>query len=202
MAQKNNYRNLKYKLTDDDTIAFNQFFIRHSEAGRKTVFQQKILFPIMTVIVIPMLYFFKFTTSIVVGAGALLVAASIYMFIFADRLIMKQQEKSINKSSYSLNTLYKDDIVLEFGDEDVHSLSENMDSSFGYDKIVKVSRTLNGMYIWLDENSAMPVPESAFNKADGMSALFSFLKEKCPDAVFEEFDEKYERLIQNKRNRK
>lgn len=198
MAQKNNYRNLKYQLTDDDTIAFNKFFIMHSETGKKTVFQQKIIFPILTLIVVPMLYFFKFNIKIVIGCAVLMVVASIYMLFYAQKMILKQQEKAVNKASFSLDSLHRD-IVLEFRDDDVYSFYEDRESSFGYDRIVKVSRTGNGMYIWLDERSAMPVPESAFNKAEGMNSLFSFLKEKCPDADFEEFDERYERTIKNKK---
>lgn len=187
MATRNNFKDLKYVLTDEDTIAFNKHYLLHSKAGKKMILEQKIIFPILTVVVFAMMRFFKFGNTLTYVVVGLLALASVYVLINAQNMLLKQQEKAVKKAAYSLESINREESILKFRDENIYSSYEGAESEIEYEKIFKISMAETGIYLWISETSAMPIPASAFPREEGMPKLFDFLKEKCSDAIFEDY---------------
>ena len=187
MATRNNFKDLKYVLTDEDTIAFNKHYLLHSKAGKKMIMEQRIIFPVLTVVVFAMMRFFKFGNTLTLVVVGLLAAASVYVLFNAEKMLIKQQEKAVRKAAFNLESINKEESILKFRDENIYSSYEGAESEIEYDKIFKVSMSETGIYLWISETSAMPIPVSAFPREEGMPKLFDYLKEKCPDATFEDY---------------
>lgn len=189
MANRRNFTNLKYVLTDEDTIAFNKHYILHSKQGKKMITEQRVIFPILTLVVYAMMTFFKFTNTLTLVVTGLLAAASVYVGINAKNMLLKQQEKLVKKGAYNLESVHRSEAVLDFKDDVIYSSYEGSEKDIDYGEIWKVTMSDRGLYLWLSETVAMPIPISAFPREEGMGKLFELLKEKCENATFEDYSE-------------
>ena len=188
MASKKNFKDLNYHLTDEDTIAFNRFYIKTTKMGHRAVTEQKIIFPALIIIAWLMEYIFKASrTFMLITLGGMAIGA-IYVWINAERILLKQQEKKIRQAAYSLDSLHGSPVVLEFRDDEIYTFYEDNEVVIGYGDVHKVSKTNEALYLWMNETTALPIPQSAFTVPGLMDMLYSYLQEKCPDSEFEEFD--------------
>lgn len=184
MASKKDFKELRFVLTDDDTIAFNQHYILNSKFGSKLIWRQRLIFPLFLAIYIPIMLALKADPKVFKIGAIVLVLACIIVGVLAKTIVLRQQARTVRNASYSLDRIHARETVLKFNDEGIEAFYEGSNQTFDYIKVWKVSLTESGIYIWMDETTAMPVPASAFMKPGEMVSLFEFLKGKCLNAEF------------------
>lgn len=182
MAQKKNLREISYILNDDDLIAFNQYFILNSKFGSKLIWRQRLIFPAFLLIFLGITYGFKSEHRIVVGGAILLGALSLFYFFYAKKLVLKQQARAVRNSANDLSRIHVNETIMRFEEEEFEAVYAEGDQFFKYSDVYKLSYTENGIYIWMNEEMAIPISKSAFSRPGDMKELFEFLVNKCTNA--------------------
>lgn len=185
MAKKKDFKEVKFILNDDDTIAFNQYYIANSKTGKRIVWRQRLIFPLFIVIYVPIMKAFKADPKVFNIGLCILIAASVIVGLLAKRIVMKQQEKAVRNASYSLDRIHAEETILQFKEEAIDAYYGGENQSIDYKSVWRLSLTDRGIYIWLNEATAMPIPNSAFSRPGEMIELFKYLIERCVNAEYD-----------------
>ena len=183
MANKNRtFKNLTFTLTDDDTLAFNIYFLKNTKAGQKEIWKQRLTFLPIVIGYFALMLILKYDNQGVWFFGGVLVAVAIAYAIVAERIIVKHQEKEIKKNTYNLENVHTEPTHIDCGAESLSVTYKDNSETFEYSDIVRVTRTTAAIYVWVSDIVAVQIPSRAFKNEASRDSLFEFFKENCTNA--------------------
>jgi hypothetical protein len=113
----------------------------------------------------------------------------IYGAVFAERNVLKQQERAIDASSNDLERVHPVTNTIRFDEEAFTSSSGENETSFNYSDIKLVDLTETAIYVWMSDRMIMTLPLHAFSDMDDMKDLYKWIKSKIDGADDAESDE-------------
>lgn len=174
MARKHNFRDVSFSLSDEDQIRFNDYYVHNSAAGKRSIWFQKLMVPVMTVLFIFFMKNAHASNKLLVGGTLLLVFLSVVMWRKADETVTAQQFRSMEGPGRDQGSReYK----MVFGDEAVEITFNGVSKEIPYAKIVKISKSEDCLYMWLDKRMVFPIPKRAFDRDTDIDDLYGFLVE-------------------------
>ena len=106
MATKKNPRIVKFVLTDDDYIAFGRYRILYTAGGRKLVNRQRLTYLISGICIAGLFTIFHADHQFTMIAYAVAAVIGIGGPIFAERILLRQQDKAIKNSTDTLERVH------------------------------------------------------------------------------------------------
>ena len=117
MATKKNPRVIKFILTDDDYIAFGRYRILYTEGGRKLVNRQRLTYLISGICIAGLFTIFHADHQFTMIAYAVAAVIGIGGPIFAERILLRQQDKAIKNSTDTIERVHAVENVITIGDD-------------------------------------------------------------------------------------
>lgn len=183
MARKKvSYRKPSYVLTDADAIEFNRYYIKNTKRGRKVVWQQRMILPMILLGYVILMLIFKFDSKPVYIFGAFVAAAAVAYGLACEKIVLNRQEAEIKNSGYNWDNIHPEPTTIDFNDEKIEASYKGQEKDFEYEDIWKVTCTDTAIYLWMNDTVAMQIPVRAFESEQDMHKLFDFLNEKCVNA--------------------
>ncbi len=180
--KKTNYRQPTYTLNDADAIEFNRYYIKNTKRGRRVVWQQRMILPMILLGYVILMLIFKFNSKPVYVFGAFVAAAAVAYGLACEKIVLNRQEAEIKNSGYSWDNIHPEPTTINFGDDKIMASYRGQEKEFEYDEIWKVTCTDQAIYLWLDDTVAMQIPVRAFDSVTDMHKLFDYLDKKCVNA--------------------
>jgi uncharacterized membrane protein YobD (UPF0266 family) len=172
---------LEFKLTDDDYKDFGRYRILYTDGGRKMIRRTRLTYIIMGVGIAALFTVFhvdpKFT-KLMYAISALMV---LYAVFFAERNVLKQQERAIDASKNDLDRVHPTNNVIRFYEDTFTTASGENESTFNYTDIKLVDLTETAIYVWMSDQMIMTIPLHAFRDMDDMKELYKWIKAKKGD---------------------
>ena len=182
MATKKNPRVVKFVLTDDDYISFGRYRILYTAGGRKLVNRQRLTYLISGICIAGLFTIFHADHQFTMIAYAVAAVIGIGGTIFAERILLRQQDKAIKNSTDSLERVHAEENVITIGDDALTTDAGDDHQSFDYKDIKQVDLTEEAIYVWMSETMIMPIPLHAFNGMDEMKEAYKLIRQKIKEA--------------------
>ena len=187
MARKKvNYRKPVYTLTDADAIEFNRYYIKNTKRGRKVVWQQRMILPMILLGYVILMLIFKFNSKPVYVFGAFVAAAAVAYGLACEKIVLNRQEAEIKRGGYNWDNIHPEPTTIDFAGDKIEASYKGQNKDFEYGDIMKVTCTDQAIYLWLNDTVAMQIPVRGFESEQDMSKLFDFLGEKCENAELDD----------------
>ena len=181
MAKKRRYKEINFTLKDDDYRSFGRYRIMYTEQGRKMVSRQRMTYIITAVMIAALFTLFhvdqKFTIIMYVLAGVL----GIIGLFFAERLVLRQQDKAIQASENDAERVHRADNTVRFFDETFTTIAGPDEQTFNYKDVKQLDLTEEAIYVWMSDQMIMPLPRHAFRNMDEMKGFYKWLKDKIEE---------------------
>ena len=182
MATKKNPRVIKFILTDDDYIAFGRYRILYTAGGRKLVNRQRLTYLISGICIAALFTLFHADHQFTMIAYAVAAVIGIGGTIFAERILLRQQDKAIKNSTDTLERVHAEENVITIGDDALTTDAGDDHQSFDYKGIIAVDFTEEAIYVWMSETMIMPVPLHAFAGMPEMKEAYKLIRQKVKEA--------------------
>ena len=177
MANKND-REIRFTLTDDDYKSFGRYRVLYTAGGRKIVMRQRLTYLISGIIIAILFTVFHVDPNFTKLAYVIAAVIGIGGFIFADKIILRQQDKVIEADRNSADRVHADENVVTFGDDSFVTVAGNDRQEFSYKDIKQVDMTDDSIYVWMSDTMIMPLPLHAFKGQKAMADTYNFLTER------------------------
>ena len=105
MANKND-KEIRFTLTNDDYKSFGRYRILYTDGGRKIVMRQRLTYLVSGIVIAALFTFFHVDPTFTKLAYAVAAVIGIGGFIFADRIILRQQNKVIEADQNSAERVH------------------------------------------------------------------------------------------------
>ena len=179
MAEKQPIKELTYRLTDDDYIAFNRYHIQHTKSGRSLVNKTRISYVTIALGVAALFFIFPFATKLRIIISVICAGVAAYGIIFAEKKVLKANEKAIRSGSMDISRVREPDNKVTFKGKSFSVEAGSSISEFEYKQIWKIDYTPEGLYIWVSQNQAMSIPMHAFARRSDGHDLYDWLVQQC-----------------------
>jgi uncharacterized membrane protein YobD (UPF0266 family) len=183
-AKKNN-KVLEFKLTDDDYKAFGRYRVLYTAEGHKMIRRIRLTFIIFGIGVAALFTVFHVDpafTKLVYVVCALMV---VYGAVFAEKNVLKQQDRAIDASSNDLERVHPVTNVIRFDEDTFTTASGENETTFSYSDVKLVDLAETAIYVWMSDQMIMTLPLHAFADMDDMKDLYKWLKSKTGGAEAE-----------------
>ena len=180
MANKNN-REIRFVLTDEDYSAFGRYRIMYTKGGRALVRRQRITYifsGIMIAVLFTVFHVDPAFQKLAYAAAALIGAGGA---VFAERIVLKQQDKAIKADQNNADRIHPDENIVRLGDEELETRAGNDSQSFRYKDIKLIDLTEESIYVWMSDTMIMPIPAHAFRNMDEMKEAYGFINKKIKE---------------------
>ena len=181
MASNKNKREIRFVLTDEDYNAFGRYRIMYTAGGRKLVNRQRLTYLICGVCIAALFTVFHVDHNFTVLAYIVAAVIGIGGTVFAEKIVLKQQNDSIKKSQDSLERVHPDENVITLGEDMLITDAGEDHQEFDYKKIKLVDLTEEAIYVWMSDTMIMPIPLHAFRNMDEMKNAYKFIREKIKE---------------------
>lgn len=178
MANKGNKREVKFELLDEDYKAFGRYRILYTDQGHKMVRRQKITYIGSGVAIALLFTLFKVDHSFTILAYVVAAAMVVVGLLFAEAIVLRQQDKVIESSSASAERVHAGENVIRFDDDSFTTYGSGDEQTFSYSDIKLIDLTEEGIYVWMSDTMIMPVPLHAFRGMEDMKELYKWLRDK------------------------
>ena len=181
MAQNRNRRQVKFELNDKDYEAFGRYRIMYTAQGRKMVTRQRITYLISGACIAILFTVFPVSDNFARLAYVVAAVIGIGGFIFAEKLVLKQQRDAIRNAEGSIERVHPPENTVRFDDETFETKAEEDVQTFRYDEIKLIDLTEEAIYVWMSDEMIMPIPLHAFRSMDEMKDLYKWIKGKIKE---------------------
>ncbi len=171
-------KEIHFTLNDDDYKAFGRYRIMYTDQGHKMVNRQRLTYIISGVAVAILFTLFKVDRNFTIFAYALAAVLIIVGIFFAQRLVIRQQDKAIDQDANSLERVHPVENKVSFRDDEMHTKAGSDEEIYTYDQIQTVDLTEAAIYVWMSEEQIMPLPLHAFRNMNEMKDFYKWLKAK------------------------
>ena len=172
-------REVQFTLKDEDYKAFGRYRIMYTEQGHKMVRQQRLTYLLTAAMIAILFTVFKVDRNFTILIYAVCVVLAVIGLFFAEKLVLRQQDKAIESDSASADRVHAGENKIRF-DEDTFTASGNGDEqTFAYKDIKLIDFTEAAIYVWMSDTMIMSIPDHAFRNMSEMKELNKWLKEKA-----------------------
>ena len=178
MASKKNKNEVRFILKEDDFRAFGRYRIIYTKGGRKLVNMQRLTYFISGVVIAALFTVFHVDPTFTKFAYAVAAVIGIGGPLFAERIVLRQQDKEISSGQSSIDMIHPVENIITFGDESFTTKAGDDEQSFEYKDIKLIDLTEEAIYVWMSDTMIMPIPKHAFAGMPEMKETYKFLKTK------------------------
>lgn len=178
MASNKNKRVIRFTLNDDDYRAFGRYRIMYTEGGRKLVNRQRLTYLISGIAIAALFTIFHVDKNFTILAYVVAAVVGIGGTIMAERMLLRQQDESIQSSKNNIERVHPDENVVFMTDDELITEAGSDRQVFDYKDIKLVDLTDDAIYIWMSDTMIMPFPKHAFKSAAEMKAAYEWLQAK------------------------
>lgn len=172
---------LSYTISEQDFIDYNMYFIDHDPVTQKTIRRMQLLLAGLVIVGGAALMYGVGTLTPVSVAVYVALAAGIYAY--APRGFKNKAKKNVRLTiKRAVNKHICGQKLLTADDEGVHLTGEDEDSRYPYDAFARVTPVKRQVYLYLDDISALIVPDNAFSDGAEKEAFVRFLEERIAAA--------------------
>lgn len=181
MASNKSKREIRFVLTDDDYNAFGRYRIMYTAGGRKLVNRQRLTYIISGICIAGLFTLFPVDHNFTMLAYIVAAVIGVGGTLFAEKIVLKQQNDSIKKYQDSLERVHPDENVITLGDDMLITDAGEDHQEFDYKNIKLVDLTEEAIYVWMSDTMIMPIPRHAFRNMDDMKSAYKFIREKIKE---------------------
>ena len=174
-------REVKFALNDEDYSAFGRYRILYTAGGRKMVNRQRITYLISGIAIALLFTVFHVDRNFTIFAYIVAAVIGIGGVVMAERILLRDQEKSIKNASASAEMVHPEENVVTFGDDVLSTDAGSDHQEFDYKDIKLVDLTEDAIYVWMSDTMIMPIPLHAFKNADEMKERYKWIREKVKE---------------------
>ena len=182
MAVNKNKRQFRFELNDKDYEAFGRYRILYTAGGRKLVNRQRLTYLISGICIAALFTVFHADHQFTMIAYAVAAVIGIGGPIFAERILLRQQDKAIKNSTDTLERVHAEENVITIGDDALTTDAGDDHQSFDYKDIQQVDLTEQAIYVWMSDTMIMPIPPHAFAGMDEMKEAYKLIRQKIKEA--------------------
>lgn len=177
MANKN--REVRFTLTDDDYRAFGRYRIMYTDQGHRMVRRQRLTYLITAVMLVVLFTFFHVDKTLTYAMYVLAAVLAIVGVFFAERLVMRQQDKAIDASAGSAERVHAGESRIRFEEDSFTTYGNGDDQNFSYRDIKLVDLTEEAIYVWMSDTMIMPLPLHAFKSIAEMKEYCKWIRARA-----------------------
>jgi hypothetical protein len=181
MANKNT-KEIRFKLNDDDYKEFGRYRILYTPGGRKIVNRQRITYLISGIMLAVLFTVFHVDPNFTKLIYAVAAVIGIGGVLFADKIILRQQSKIIDKEMSEAGRVHPEENVVTFEDDELITAAGEEVQRFSYSDIKQVDMTESAIYAWMSDTMIMPLPLHAFKGQKAMEDMYNWLQDKLAEA--------------------
>lgn len=163
---------LNYKLTEEDYIDFNVFHAKHSQAVQKQVKLQRILVPLMYIVLAVLATSFLDVPFLVLFIP--LVAVAVLWFLFYPayfyRLIKRNATKMMREGK---NDAVLGEHTMIFTDQGLREISPKGEMSVSWSGIENYGEDDSGFYLYNSGMSALIIPKRELGDSAGVGSFLA-----------------------------
>ena len=181
MAANKNNREIRFVLKDEDYNAFGRYRIMYTAGGRKLVNRQRITYIISGAMIAILFTIFHVDPSFTKLAYAVAAVIGIGGAVFAERMVLRQQDRAIKADADSLERVHPEENFIKLGDESFETRAGSDVQTFSYGEIKLIDLTEEGIYVWMSDTMIMPIPLHAFRGMPEMKETYKWIKDKAKE---------------------
>lgn len=175
---------LHYQITEQDFIAFNQYYFDHNKAVQRSIMITRVVTAAIVIIGGAILMALLGSLSLIPVIGYLLLAA---VFFFGTPWYMRRK---IGKKASRLlrdpeNRYLCGSKTFLLHENEFELKGENEDTSYPYETVQRIEQDDNHYYIFIGARSGLIVPFSAFANKDEQSDFYGRMSAHLPEARLE-----------------
>ena len=174
-------REVQFELTDDDYKAFGRYRILYTDQGHKMVRRQKATLVVIGLGVAALFTLFKVDRNFTILMYVLSAACVVAGLVFGERMVLRQQDKSIDKSASDIERVRPQKNIIEFGDDGFTTYAGSDVQNFSYADVQKVDLTEAAVYVWMSDTMIMPVPLHAFRDMQEMKEFCKWFRKRVDE---------------------
>ena len=173
------HKRLEYIITDEDKIAFMKYHIKQSRQGRRAVMIQRFVYLLFAALFCAPFFIMDASKNVRMCIVMFSFGLAIIGGIFARKMVITANEKSIMRDSSSLANLHPDKNYVTFKSKAVNISAEGNSRDISYSDIKIVEQNEDGIYIWPSVDEVIQIPAHAFGTKKDKDATYEWLKKKC-----------------------
>ena len=150
--------NYKIRLTDEDYLRFNVFYINHSKAGKRSKSMMRIAAPLFSAIIIMVFLIAGAEFGLIVTETIVLIVVSIIWCVSVPKLAEKSVRNNIRKIKSDGKLPYHVDSEIEFQDFMIVERSDQGEIRVNYNDIENIYLEKDYLYIFYSAIQAFIIP--------------------------------------------
>ncbi len=170
----------KYRLTDEDFLAFNRHYLITSEAGQKQLRRQFLMGPIFAVVLFVMLFIMGTKPMLLVIEAVLMIVICLVMYVRRFDSVMKTIEKNLERNNKKGRLTYNRSGEMHFTEDGVVEKQDDAKQTVNmpYDEIKVIYETGTAFYVYTSPTAAILIPKSMCEDEVTLAKVTDHLKEK------------------------
>lgn len=173
---------LNYEITEQDFVDYNMYFIDHDLLTQKTLRRMRLIMAGLVIAGGALLMYLLDTLNAVSTLVYVALAAVVYWY--APRGFKNKARKNVHQTIRRATNKHICGPKRLTADQDgVRLTGEGEDSSYPYSAFKRVTEAERQVYLYLDDLSALIVPNGAFQDAEHKSSFLAFLRSRIEQAA-------------------
>lgn len=148
----------KIHLNEEDYLCFNIFYAGNTKAGKRSLNLTRLLFPLLSVLVVMVFFLAGAEYGLIATEAALLAIVSVAWWIGAPRLMEKIIRKNIGRIGKEGKLPYHADADIEFRDDAIVEVSGQGELCVPYTDVEHVYFETGYLYIFYSAVQAFIIP--------------------------------------------
>lgn len=151
---------MKYSilLNEEDYLRFNIFYASHTKAGKRSAAVTRLLFPLLTVVIIMAFYIAGADYGLMVTEAVLLAVVSVVWWLCTPKIIERNIRKHIQRVKKEGKLPFHGESEIEFLEEGLVEKSEQGEMRIAYADIEQVYSEKDYLYLFYGAVQAFIVP--------------------------------------------
>lgn len=173
---------LNYEITEQDFVDYNMYFIDHDLLTQKTLRRMRLIMAGLVIAGGALLMYLLDTLNAVSTLVYVALAAAVYWY--APRGFKNKARKNVHRTICRATNKHICGPKRLTADADgVRLTGEGEDSSYPYSAFKRVTEAERQVYLYLDDLSALIVPNGAFQDAEHKRSFLTFLRSRIEQAA-------------------
>lgn len=174
----------QFYITEEDYLAFNQYSLLNSTAGKRTLFTLRTYIPAIFMLLMLLLMLTTDNFGLFLVEAIMSVFVAILIILLSKRILLQSVKGSIKNYKKDGKLPYSETGRLIFGEEGITEITTDMENRKNYSQIEKVCVTSKGLYLFFNCSEACILTDSCFSSQEEKEQLLSFLHNKIDPSRF------------------
>ena len=172
---------INVKMTENDYLKFNEYYLEPSNAGKKTIRNIRVLFPAVLLCILIILIAVKADLTLIIIISSVFVSFSIIWQFIAPKIIKSGLKSNIKQIKKDGKLSYSENSTLEFNDEGITEATENSTLKVKYSDVISAGFAKDYIFIFFEAEKAFSIPRGCINKDIDLEG---YLKSKIDNNKF------------------